>query len=112
MKAHAALPDRKHLQRMAQVVGRLVKQAVADATAHHHTHDAEEQDVFNVAWGPWLGLADGRKGFVLQARSTEQHKERKRREVGQPVPVNGQGAELQRDGIDLGMNQHVSDCAR
>ncbi|MDT4858551.1 hypothetical protein FQZ97_930260 [compost metagenome] len=105
MKAHAALPDRKDLQRVGQVVRRLVEQAVADAPAGHHTEHAEEQDVLHIAPRP-RRVGDAGKGLVAQAQVGQPHEEAKRREVGEAVPVDGQRTDLQGNGVDLGVLEH------
>ncbi len=106
METHAALPDRENLQRMRQVVSGFVKQAIPDAPPEHHTHHTQEQDVFGVAAGPGRGLAQGGKWLVAQPGIGQQHEQAEGREVGQPVPVDGQRPQLQSDRIDLRMDQH------
>ena len=106
VKAHATLPDGKDLQRVRQVISRLVKQAVAHAPTQHHAHDAKKQDVFHIAPHPGSGLLYGGKRQMPQAGIGQQHEEAKSGEVGQPVPMNGHGPELQRDRVNLRMDQH------
>ena len=106
VKAHATGPDIEHLQRMAEVIQRLVEQAIAQASADDNAHDTQEQDVFDVARLPGSGLPDGNKGFVLQSGTRQQQKQPEGHKVGDAVPVDGQRANLQGNGIDLGMGQH------
>src|ERR1035437_8048258 len=111
MKGHAALPYCKNLQRVRRVVKRLVKQAVTDAPTQHHAHHTQEQNILHVGARPGAGPGDGGKWFVAQAQSTQPHKQAKSCQIGQPVPVNRQRAELQGDRINLRMDQHDRHCA-
>ena len=108
MKAHAALPHRKNLQRMREVVARLVKQAIAQPPADHHAHDSQKQDVFNILARPGARAGDGRVGLVPQSPGGQKKEKSKRRQVGQAVPVNGQWTKLKSDWIDVRINEHGS----
>jgi hypothetical protein len=112
VKAHAALPHEKYLQRMRQVVAGLVEKAVAKPPAYHHPHDTQKQDVFNVLARPGAGAGDGRIGLVAQAPRGQEEEQAESRQVSQAVPVDADGAELKRDGIDLGMDKHGGYFAR
>ena len=106
MKTHAALPDVKNFQRMAEVVTGFVKQAIPQPPANHHAHDTEEQDVFNVLGRPRTGAGDGRIGFVAQAQAGQKEEKAKGGQIRQAVPVNGKRAQLERNRIDFGMDEH------
>ena len=106
MKAHAALPDVEDFQRMAEVVTGFIEQAIAQPPAHHHAHDAEEQDVFNVLGRPGTGAGDGRIGLVAQAQAGQKEEQAKGGQIRQAVPVNGKGPQLERNRIDFGMDEH------
>jgi hypothetical protein len=106
VEAHAALPHVQDLQRVLQVVHRLVEQAVAEPAAHHDAQHAHEQHVLDVAAAPGAGPGHRAERLVLQAQVGQQHEQGEGHQVGDAVPVNGYGAELQRDRIDLGMDQH------
>src|SRR6218665_1214182 len=98
---------------MTEVVARLVEQAVPQAPAQHNACHPEEQDVFHILARPRAraGAADKRR--VPQTPAAQQHEQAKGREIAQAIPVNGQRADLQRDGIDGGENQHGGRyCAR
>ena len=102
VEGHAALPDREHFERMRRVVAGLVEQHVAEPPADHHTEHAVEQQVFDVTPGP-AGVGELRQLHALRAEPDEQAEGR---EVGQPVPVDGDGAELQRDRVELWVDEH------
>ena len=106
VKAHAALPDEKDLQRMGGVVARFVEQAVTQPPAHHHAHHAEEQNVLDVPARPGARPGDRRIRLVAQAQAGQEKKQAKGGQIRQAVPVNGQGAKLQRNRIDFRMNEH------
>jgi hypothetical protein len=107
MKAHAALPDGKYLQRVREVEPRLVKQHIAQPPAQHHAEHAVEQHVFHVAALPAPGpLAQRDIRLVPQAAQPQQNEQAEGSEVGQPVPVDGHWPEPQRNGVDVGVDQH------
>src|SRR6218665_2598196 len=91
---------------MTEVVARLVEQAVPRAPAQLAAGHPEEQEVSPILARPRAraGAADKRR--VPQTPAAQQHEQAKGREIAQAIPVNGQRADLQRDGIDGGVNQH------
>ena len=48
MKRHATLPDEENLERVRQVVSRLVEQHIPEPATQHHPHRAPEQQIFMV----------------------------------------------------------------
>ena len=106
MKAHAALPDCKDLQRMAQVVTGLVKQAVPQAPAHHHPHHPQKKNVLNIPARPGARAGDGRIRLMPQTKRCQKKKQAKRGQISQAVPMNGQWPQLKRNGINFGMDEH------
>ena len=113
VKRHSALPHRKNLQRMAQVIARLVEQAVANAPTRNHPGHAQKQDVFDIFARPRTLPPDGHKRLVMQAANAQKHEQAKRGQISQAIPVNGQRADLQGNGINVGVGQHVGRyCAR
>ncbi|MNN85850.1 hypothetical protein D3C81_2031840 [compost metagenome] len=96
---------------MREVIARLVEQAVAQAPAYHHADHAQEQDVLDVLARPGLVARERRKGRMAQAFEAQQQKQAESGQIGQPVPMHGQGADLQGDGIDVRIDQHAGDCA-
>ena len=113
MEGHAALPHGKNLQRVAQVVARLVEQAVAQTAADDHTRHSQKEDVFDILARPGAGPCDGGKGRVPQTPDAQQHEQAKGRKIGQAIPVHSQRADLQGDGVDVGIGQHGGGyCAR
>ena len=111
MKTHAALPDVKDLQRVRKVVTGFVKQAVAQPAADDHAHDPQEKYVLDIPARPGRGVADGRERLVAQTQDGQQHEKAEGHEVGQAIPVNGEGAQLEGDGIDFRVDQHGGYCA-
>jgi hypothetical protein len=49
MKAHAALPHIGYFKGVREIVGWLIKQAVANAPTQDHAQNASKQNVFNIA---------------------------------------------------------------
>ena len=107
MKAHAALPHRQNLQRVRQVVAGFVKKTVADPPAQHHTHHTQKQNVLDVTPAPGRLSCHGGVGLVPQTTDTQQQKQAESGQVSQPIPVNGNGAELQGDRVNVGVNKHA-----
>ena len=50
--------------------------------------------------------------FYALARARQRVEQPERDQVGHAVPVHGQRAQAQRDGVDVGVDQHGADCAR
>ena len=97
--AHAALPNFKNRERMFGVVGGLIKEAVPEASAQDYAEDSVKKEVFHVVRGNTAPR-------IFRAQATEQPEGGKPRQVHESVPADGYGAELQRHGIELGVNQH------
>ena len=113
VERHAALPHRKNLQRVGEVVAGLVEQAVPQPPANDHAHHAEEKNVLDILARPGAGAGDGGKGLVPQAARAQEHEQPKRHQIRDAVPVNGEGAQLQGNGVDVGVSQHGGRyCAR
>ena len=91
MKTHAALPHRQNFKRMTQVMQWFVKQTVADTPTQHHAHHTQKQDVFHVLPVPSLIALQAGKGGVAQAPQTQKQKQAESSQIGQSVPMHGQG---------------------
>ena len=91
VERHAALPHRKNLQRVGEVVAGLVEQAVPQPPANDHAHHAEEKNVLDILARPGAGAGDGGKGLVPQAARAQEHEQPKRHQIRDAVPVNGEG---------------------
>ena len=100
VKAHAALPQRQHFQRMRRVVTELVEQHVAKTAAEDDAEDSVEEHVVDVAWMP--------TGEQVLARAifAEHHEHDKAQQVHQTVPAHRERAQLNRDRIELRMDEH------
>ena len=103
MKGHSALPDRGNLERMRQVIGRLVEEHVAQAPAQDYPHGAVEQEVFEVA-----AVHAGERGVraTRQPQAAQQEKAQESHEVHQAIPAHGNRAQLQGDRVKLRMDEH------
>ncbi|MNN29935.1 hypothetical protein D3C81_1435600 [compost metagenome] len=102
MERHAALPDLEDLERMREVVGGLVEQHIAQTPAQDHAEHAVEQHVVEVARGP-AARSDMRLAHA-QAAEPQEHDEAG--QVHQAVPADGQRAQVNRDRVELRMNEH------
>ncbi|MCY1529608.1 hypothetical protein D9M68_647630 [compost metagenome] len=101
MERHAALPQVQHLEGMRQVVRGLVEQHIAQPPAQHHAQHAIEDEVFQVAHIERRGVAAG------DPPAAQQVHQGKADEIHQPVPVNGKRPDLQGDGVEFRILQHV-----
>src|SRR6218665_3180229 len=98
---------------MTEVAARLVGQAVPQGPAHHDACHPEKQEVSHILARPRARAGAAAKRRVPQTPAAQQHEQAKGREIAQAIPVNGQRADLQRDGIAGGVNQHGGRyCAR
>jgi len=111
MEAHAPLPDRQYLQRMAEVVPGFVKQAVAQTATDDDPEHAVEQNVLDILALPAGGRGNRGKRLVLEAANAQQQKQAKGDQIGQSIPVHGQRAELDGNRVKLGIHQHGRHCA-
>src|SRR5439155_21756205 len=111
VEAHATLPNLEDLQRMNEVVERLVEQHVAESTAQDHAEHTVEQHVVDVARMP------ARQQHLARAHAAEHHEQNESDEVHEPVPADRERPEdehddvelekLQRDRVELWMNEHA-----
>jgi hypothetical protein len=106
VKAHAALPQVEHFQRVRSVIAGFVKQAVADAPAQHHTQHAVGHQVVDVFRTPHALLRQGGKRRLAQPAVRQEQKQHERRQVGEAIPVDGHRPYREGHGIELRMNQH------
>ena len=109
VEGHPALPDLEDVQRIRQIVGRLVEQAVAEPAAEDHPEDRGQQQVLDALPGPRRGLGDPGVRLVLQPAQQQPVAEPEADQVRQRVPVHGERSEPERDRIDLGESQHQGD---
>ena len=86
---------------MREVVERLVEEHVAEAAAEDHAEHAVEQHVVDVARMP------AGQQVLPRAQLAEHDEQHERDEVHEPVPAHGDGADLERDGIELRMDEHA-----
>ena len=91
----------KDLERMREVVERLVEQHVAEAAAEDHAEHAVEQHVVDVARMP------AGEQVLPRAQLAEHREQDEPDEVHEPVPADGDGPDLERDGIELRMDEHA-----
>ena len=99
VEGHAALPHLEHLQRMREEIARLVEQHVSQTPTQHHTHGAIQQKVVH------LYLGNGCQPLP-DAQAPQQQEQDETHHVHQAVPVDFQKAQIQRNGIELWVNQH------
>ena len=101
MKGHAALPDPEDRERLAQGAARIIEEHVAETSSRDHPERDVEEHVVHVAPAP----AAGRIG---RAHSTQPPAEAEGHHVNEPVPVNRERSDLDRDGIEFRVLQHCA----
>ena len=100
VEAHAALPQRDDLQRVREVIERLVEKHVAEATSDDHAEDPVEEHVVDVARMP-----AGQQ--VLPCANLPEHdEEHEADEIHEPIPAHGKRPDVQCNRIELRMNEH------
>ena len=104
MKTHSAGPDLKYLERMLHVIQRLVEEHVAQPPAQNDAEHAIEQHVVDVARMP------ARQQIAARANLPEPHEEHERKQVHETVPAHGDGTDLERNGIEIWVDQHRAAC--
>ena len=100
MEAHAALPELEDLQRMREVIERLVEQHVAQPAADDHADHPVEQHVVDVARMP------ARQQVLARPPLAQDDEQDEADEIHEPVPADRERSELNGHGIELRVNQH------
>ena len=103
VERHSALPDRKNFQRMLQVVGRLVEQHLPHTTAGDDTDYPVKKQIIELGHGPTRLSPTGMR---QDAPATQPPELQECRQVHQSVPAYSERADLERDRINLRVNQH------
>src|SRR3989442_9194317 len=100
VKAHSALPEREHLEGVPEVVKRFVEQNVAEPAAENDAKNTEEKHVVDVARMP------AGEQILPCANLAQDDEEREADKVHQPVPAHGQRPDVERNRIELRVDQH------
>ena len=109
VKGHATLPHGQYLERMKKVKTRLVEQHLPQAAAEDDAEHAVKEQVVELLQRP-AGAHQLR--MRLDAPFAEPPELEEGEQVHQTVPADGQRAERNGDGVELGMNQHGCDTER
>src|SRR5690606_8240130 len=100
MERHAAFPEPEDVERVGGELIETVEEHVAHASTEDHSQRGIEDEVVD------LGGTDRRTG-PCRAATGEPPRPRETHEVHEPVPADGQRAELQGDGIESGILPHA-----
>ncbi len=106
MERHAALPDLEDGERVGEIMGQIVEQHIAEPAAQHHPEGGPEQEIVELlrrdrraarfpqfaAPHEALGIGDGKQ----QAE-----------DIGERVPADGERADREGDGVDLGKGKSI-----
>src|SRR5690606_19293200 len=103
VEGHPPLPHREDLERMREVVARLVEEDVAEAAADDDAHRPPEQQVLEL--GRREMRARGAPG-IAQSHPAEEVEGGECDEVHEAVPAHGERADLERDRVELRMDEH------
>src|SRR5439155_3174964 len=95
-------PHGKYFQRMLQVVRRLVEQHIAEAPPQDGAQHAIKEGVVEVLRLP------SQLRHLTRANATEDHELDKGDQVHEPIPAHRERSQVNRDRIELRMNQHGS----
>ena len=99
MEGHPAFPDRQQLGRVVEVVGQVVEEDVAEAPAEDHAEGCVQDEIMQILDGQRDVAGGG-------ARLDHEEGGGQAQDVHQPVPSEGNRAEPDQDGIDVGVRQH------
>ena len=98
MKGHAAFPEFEYVERMGEVIARIVEQHVAEPAADDHAEGAIDEKVVDALAARPLGAAP--IAFVGHDPADERPAEHQARDIGERVPADGQRPPLHENGID------------
>ena len=107
MKGHAPFPHIENVQRVAEVVRQPVEEHMAQPAADHGAQHPVEHQVFDVLAGEAVQRLAGLA--LRDAHAAQQQELREGHQIHQPIPANGQRTDLQGNGIELGMSEHVGE---
>jgi hypothetical protein len=93
VEGHAAVPDLKDLERVGEVVVRLVEEHVAEPSAEHDAERRPGQKIIDVG-----RLCDQRRPFG--ERDAIAPADDQPGDIGERVPAYREGAELDEGGVD------------
>ena len=100
VEGHAPLPEKENLQRIGKVVARLVEQHVTQPASGDDADDAVEQQVVH------LLLREAALRLRADAVLPQQQSGHEGNQVHQAVPAHRERADRNRDGVELGMDEH------
>ncbi len=106
VERHPALPDGEDFERVRRVVPGLVEKHVAEPSPQDHAENAVEKQIVDELH------RRAPPGIALRPHPAEKEKGGEADEVHKPVPTHGEGADLEGDGVDRGMDQHGGAAVR
>ena len=83
---------------MRKIITGVVEQHLAQATAQHHAEHAIEQQIVQALSSPQSGRVRAAACPATRVQEGEQ--------VHEAVPVHGERAKMDGDGVELGVNEH------
>ena len=95
MKRHAAAPGGGDLQRMGEIIGKIIKQHISQPTADNHGEDKDHVKVFKLLFqAPAMNFPQLFAHQVVGGEKTE--------DIHQPVPANMQRSKTENYRVDVG----------
>ena len=99
VEGHSPLPDAEQHQGIAQQLGQVVEQHIAQPAAEDDPEHGKKHQIVDLLEGP-AGIGPRRPSPSQPPTAEKAH------QVHESIPVHPQGTEGEGDGIDLGIAQH------
>ena len=100
VKRHAAVPHLNNVGRVRQIIFRLVKQHETEPPAEDDAEHAPGEEIVEHFIGK-------RRAALFDAAAAEPHKKDKADNIAERVPADGKRPELEGNGIELRVDNHV-----
>ncbi len=98
VKSHAAFPDFEDVERMGDIILRIVEQHVAEPTSDNDAEGAINEQVVDALRARPLGAVP--VAVVRHHAADQEPAENEARDIGERIPADGQRPPLHENGID------------
>ena len=99
MKRHAAFPHFENIQRVGEIIGKFVKQYIAQAPAQNHADHAPSEEIVEHFFGK-------HRVARCNAAAAEPDKQHKADNIAERIPADGQGADAEQYRVKLRVYHH------
>ena len=99
VKRHTAFPNFENIQRVGKIIGKFIKQNVADTAAQDHAQDTPSQEIVECFFGK-------HRITLRDTAAAQNRKQDKADNIAQGIPTDGKRADADQHRIKLGMYHH------